>query len=93
MNNLRQSQSASVVDHFKQKQSTKLSTGSVDRKMWGSDNICIRKKKKFGGKKLAGAPVCGALAFLGGSLCKNGKWWGLGENGRKLGFILHKSWR
>ena len=32
MNNLRQSQSASVVDHFKQKQSTKLSTGSVDRK-------------------------------------------------------------
>lgn len=32
MNNLRQSQSASVVNHFKQKQSTKLSTGSVDRK-------------------------------------------------------------
>lgn len=61
--------------------------------LWGSDNICIRKKKKFGGKKLAGAPVCGAFAFLGGSLCKNGKWWGLGENGRKLGFILHKSWR
>ena len=61
--------------------------------LWGSDNICIRKKKKFGGKKLAGAPVYGALAFLGGSLCKNGKWWGLGKNGRKLGFILHKSWR
>lgn len=33
-------------------------------KMWGSDNICIRKKKKFGGKKLAGAPIYGALAFL-----------------------------
>ena len=32
MNNLRQSQSAPVVDHFKQKQSTKLSTGFVDRK-------------------------------------------------------------
>ena len=29
MNNLRQSQSASVVDHFKQKQSTKLSTGLI----------------------------------------------------------------
>ena len=33
--------------------------------MWGSDNICIRKKKKFGGKKLVEAPVYGALAFLG----------------------------
>jgi len=32
MNNLRKSQSAPVVDHFKQKQSTKLSTGFVDRK-------------------------------------------------------------
>ena len=32
MNNLRQSQSAPVVDHFKQKQSTKLSTGFVDSK-------------------------------------------------------------
>ena len=33
MNNLRKSQSAPVVDHFKQKQSTKLSTGFVDRKI------------------------------------------------------------
>ena len=32
MNNLRQSQSAPEVDHFKQKQSTKLSTGFVDSK-------------------------------------------------------------
>ena len=32
MNNLRKSQSAPVVDHFKQKQSTKLSTGFVDSK-------------------------------------------------------------
>ena len=32
--------------------------------LWGSDNICIRKKKKFGGRKLARAPVYGALAFL-----------------------------
>jgi len=32
MNNLRKSQSAPVIDHFKQKQSTKLSTGFVDRK-------------------------------------------------------------
>lgn len=32
MSNLRQSQSAPVVDHFKQKQSTKLSTGFVDSK-------------------------------------------------------------
>nr|DAP94057.1 MAG TPA: hypothetical protein [Caudoviricetes sp.] len=44
MNNLRQSQSAPVVDHFKQKQSTKLSTGSVDRKI----NIrWYRKDEKF----------------------------------------------
>lgn len=61
--------------------------------MWGSGNICIRKKKKIWREKLAGAPVCGALAFLGGKFMQNGKWWGLGENGRKLGFILHKSWR
>ena len=32
MNNLRQSQSASVIDHVKQNQSTKLSTGFVDSK-------------------------------------------------------------
>ena len=78
-----------VTKYLDKKQQTK----KTKLVLWGSDNICIRKKKKFGGKKLAGAPVCGALAFLGESLCKNGKWWGLGENGRKLGFILHKSWR
>ena len=47
--------------------------------LWGSDNICIRKKKKFGGKKLAGAPVYGALAFLGGGIyakMENGVDWG-----------------
>lgn len=35
----------------------------------------------------------GLWRFLGLGLCKKGKWWGLSENGRKLGFILHKSWR
>ena len=46
--------------------------------MWGSDNICIRKKKKFGGKKLAGAHVCGALAFLGGKFMQKWKMVGIG---------------
>lgn len=44
----------------------------VEHHLWGSDNICIRKKKKFGGKNLVGAPVCGALAFLGGKFMQ--KW-------------------
>ena len=61
--------------------------------MWGSDNICIRKKKKFGGKKLAGAPVCGALAFLAGKFMQKWKMVGIGGKWSKLGFILHKSWR
>lgn len=34
--------------------------------MWGSDNICINKNKKFGAKKCGEAPVYGALLFLEG---------------------------
>ena len=62
-------------------------------KMWGSDNICIRKKKKFGGKKLVGAPVYGALAFLGGKFMQKWKMVGIGGKWSKIGFFLHKSWR
>ena len=51
--------------------------------MWGSDNICIRKKKKFGAKKCGGAPVYGALAFLGGEVYakmeNGGDWVKMGE--------------
>lgn len=56
--------------------------------MWGSDNICIRKKKKFGGKKLAGAPVCGALAFLGGKFMQKWKMVGIGGKWSKIGFYF-----
>ena len=34
--------------------------------LWGSDNICINKNKKFGAKKCGEAPVYGALLFLEG---------------------------
>lgn len=34
--------------------------------MWGSDNICIERNKKFGVKKCGEAPVYGALLFLRG---------------------------
>ena len=57
-------------------------------KMWGSDNICIRKKKKFGGKKLAGATVCGALAFLEGKFMQKWKMVGIGEKWSKIGFYF-----
>ena len=56
--------------------------------LWGSDNICIRKKKKFGGKKLAGAPVCGALAFLGGMFMQKWKMVGIGGKWSKIGFYF-----
>lgn len=56
--------------------------------MWGSDNICIRKKKKFGGKKLAGAPVYGALAFLGGKFMQKWKMLGIGGKWSKIGFYF-----
>lgn len=56
--------------------------------MWGSDNICIRKKKKFGGKKLVGAPVCGALAFLGGKFMQKWKMVGIGGKWSKIGFYF-----
>lgn len=56
--------------------------------LWGSDNICIRKKKKFGGKKLAGAPVCGALAFLGGKFMQKWKMVGIGGKWSKIGFYF-----
>lgn len=56
--------------------------------VWGSDNICIRKKKKFGGKKLAGAPVYGALAFLGGKFMQKWKMVGIGGKWSKIGFYF-----
>ena len=56
--------------------------------VWGSDNICIRKKKKFGGKKLAGAHVCGALAFLGGKFMQKWKMVGIGGKWSKIGFYF-----
>lgn len=56
--------------------------------MWGSDNICIRKKKKFGGKKLAGVPVYGALAFLGGKFMQKWKMVGIGGKWSKIGFYF-----
>ena len=56
--------------------------------LWGSDNICIRKKKKFGGKKLAGAPVCGALAFLGGKFMQKWKMVGIVGKWSKIGFYF-----
>ena len=61
---------------------------SVSEILWGSDNICIRKKKKFGGKKLAGAPVCGALAFLGGKFMQKWKMVGIGGKWSKIGFYF-----
>ena len=56
--------------------------------MWGSDNICIRKKKKFGGKKLAGAPVYGALAFLEVGFMQKWKMVGIGGKWSKIGFYF-----
>lgn len=56
--------------------------------MWGSDNICIRKKKKFGGKKLVGAPVYGALAFLGGKFMQKWKMVWIGGKWSKIGFYF-----
>ena len=53
-------------------------TSPTNDPVWGSDNICIRKKKKFGGRKLAGAPVCGALAFLGRKFMQKWKMVGIG---------------
>lgn len=56
--------------------------------MWGSDNICIRKKKKIGGKKLAEAPVCGALAFLEVGFMQKWKMVGIGGKWSKIGFYF-----
>lgn len=56
--------------------------------LWGSDNICIRKKKKNWRKKLAGAPVCGALAFLGGKFMQKWKMVGIGGKWSKIGFYF-----
>ena len=64
----------------------KLLAAKLD--LWGSDNICIRKKKKFGGKKLAGATVCGALAFLGGMFMQKWKMVGIGGKWSKIGFYF-----
>ena len=57
-------------------------------RMWGSDNICIRKKKKIWRKKLAGAPVYGALAFLGGKFMQKWKMVGIGGKWSKIGFYF-----
>lgn len=56
--------------------------------MWGSDNICIRKKKKNWRKKLAGAPVCGALAFLEVGFMQKWKMVGIGGKWSKIGFYF-----
>ena len=56
--------------------------------VWGSDNICIRKKKKFGGKNLVEAPVCGALAFLEGKFMQKWKMVGIGGKWSKIGFYF-----
>ena len=56
--------------------------------LWGSDNICIREKKKIWRKKLAGAPVCGALAFLGGEFMQKWKMVGIGGKWSKIGFYF-----
>ena len=56
--------------------------------LWGSDNICIRKKKKFGGKKLVEAPVYGALAFLGGKFMQKWEMVGIGGKWSKIGFYF-----
>ena len=60
----------------------------VPESVWGSDNICIRKKKKFGGKKLVRAPVCRALAFLGGKFMQKSKMVGIGGKWSKIGFYF-----
>ena len=39
--------------------------------VWGSDNICIERNKKFGSKKCGEAPVYGALLFLYGNSYAN----------------------
>ena len=56
--------------------------------LWGSDNICIKEKKKFGGKKLAEVPVYGALAFLGGKFMQKWKMVGIGGKWSKIGFYF-----
>jgi|GEM_PF-2321383 len=61
---------------------------ALNPKVWGSDNICIKEKKKFGGKKLDGAPVCGALAFLGGKFMQKWKMVGIGGKWSKIGFYF-----
>ncbi|WP_162697460.1 hypothetical protein [Haemophilus influenzae] len=61
---------------------------SIQKILWGSDNICIRKKKKIGGKKLAEAPVYGALAFLGGKFMQKWKMVGIGGKWSKIGFYF-----
>ena len=62
--------------------------GSKGGSLWGSNNICIRKKKKFGGKKLAGAPVYGALAFLGRKFMQKWKMVGIGGKWSEIGFYF-----
>ena len=59
-----------------------------EKYLCGSDNICIRKKKKFGGKNLVEAPVCGALAFLEGKFMQKWKMVGIGGKWSKIGFYF-----
>ncbi|HHF3843194.1 TPA: ABC transporter ATP-binding protein [Haemophilus influenzae] len=80
-----------VLEKIKQLQKQKIAliiSTHNPQQVWGSDNICIRKKKKFGGKKLAGAPVYGALAFLGGKFMQKWKMVGIGGKWSKIGFYF-----
>ena len=48
--------------------------------LWGSDNICIKKRKNLARKKCGEAPIYGALSFLGGKFMQKRK---MARNGRK----------
>ena len=56
--------------------------------LWGSDNICINKNKKFGAKKCGEAHVYGVLLFLWGwSYANNENGWDWLKMGGKCVFI------
>lgn len=70
------------------KEITSIESPTDSIEVWGSDNICIRKKKKNWRKKLAGAPVCGALAFLEVGFMQKWKMVGIGGKWSKIGFYF-----
>ncbi|WP_160193548.1 hypothetical protein [Rodentibacter pneumotropicus] len=47
-------------------------------KVWGSNNICIKKKKKFGSKKFGGGLCSGALVVFDGNFMQKIKMVGIG---------------